>query len=526
MIKTKKMAVLLASMMTVTTACGSGSNTENATPSPADLTNTAENNTDVSDKQDETVPTQDTENTQPKLPISVTYEAEEASYIGNVAAKSDSSYSGGGYATGWTSDGDACVFDVSVDTADFYDLVFISAGSGGKKSNNVYVDGQSAGTLESAAKLGSSAVERVYLEQGSHKISVEKSWGYINLDNMTVKTSEPLPADLYTVSAKLVNPNADDNAKRLMSYMTDIYGKQMLSGQYSEGMYGMERAGIWKSTTKQSAVLGLDLIEYSPSRVEHGSTSKAIENAIEFWNKGGIVTFCWHWNAPTKYITGQWYSAFYTDSTNINLAKIMNGEDQEGYDLLMADIDAIAVQLKRLQDEGVPVLWRPLHEASGGWFWWGASGAESYKKLYILLYEKLTNEYGLNNLIWLWNGQSPDWYPGDDYVDIIGQDIYAGEKIYSSQISKFLELAEYSKERKMVVLSENGTLIDPDLAVRDGAMWGFFATWSGEFVIVDPKLNRLSEQYTEESMVKKVYDHEAVITLDELPDLKNYPIHE
>ena len=57
-------------------------------------------------------------------------------------------------------------------------------------------------------------------------------------------------------------------------------------------------------------------------------------------------------------------------------------------------------------------------------------------------------------------------------------------------------------------------------------MWGFFATWSGEFVLANSKLNRLSEKYTEEEMVKKVYAHDAVITYSELPDLKNYPIRD
>ncbi len=41
---------------------------------------------------------------------------------------------------------------------------------------------------------------------------------------------------------------------------------------------------------------------------------------------------------------------------------------------MVRDIDAIASLLKRLQDHGVTVLWRPLHEAAGGWFWWGAGG--------------------------------------------------------------------------------------------------------------------------------------------------------
>ena len=73
-------------------------------------------------------------------------------------------------------------------------------------------------------------------------------------------------------------------------------------------------------------------------------------------------------------------------------------------------------------------LFRPLHEAEGAWFWWGAEGPEPCKKLYRLLYDKLTNEYGLDNIIWEWTGYtyetSAAWYPGDDVVDMIGYDKY------------------------------------------------------------------------------------------------------
>ena len=135
-----------------------------------------------------------------------------------------------------------------------------------------------------------------------------------------------------------------------------------------------------------------------------------------------------------------------------------------------------------------------------------------------------TNEYGLNNLIWVWNGQDAEWYPGDEYVDIVGMDIYAGEHEYASQVNKFLENVGYSDGNKMVVLSENGTMINPDLSVRDGAMWGFFCVWGGEFVITDGLRKEYSEQYTDKEMLYKVYNSEYVITRDELPDLYNYPI--
>lgn len=454
----------------------------------------------------------------------VVYEAEEGTLLGaaKVGTAGDVSY-----VDGITKDGDGVEVAIHIEETGFYDVSIYGKSSGGDyKENFVAVDGESMGMAVMEGKeYADSIISRVYMEAGDHTVSVTKSWGWVMIDSVKIKPADDIDPNRFKVEPVLVNPNASDNAKRLMTYLCDIYGTDILSGQYCDsGMYGHENATIWKATGKYPAILGLDLIEYTPSRVEHGSSSQAVEYAIEYWDAGGIVTFCWHWNAPTKYITGQWYSAFYEHSTNINLKSIMNGADNAGYELLMADIDAIAVQLQRLEDAGVPVLWRPLHEASGGWFWWGASGAEAYKELYILLYDRLTNEYGLDNLIWVWNGQDKDWYPGDEYVDIIGEDIYPGEKVYTPQTAKYLDVLDYTDANKMIILSENGCLFDPDIAIRDGAMWGSFGTWGGEFVSSSDTLYIYSEKYTEEYMLKKVYEHEHVITRDELPNLKNYPL--
>lgn len=459
----------------------------------------------------------------------VVCEAEDGAFTGNVHIESQlPGYSGSGYAVGFADDGDACAFPVSVKEDGFYDLNFISAAQGGYKENYVLVDGESMGTVSvSDASFTDSVLSRVYLSAGEHEISILKFWGWICLDKLVVTKAEALDESIYQVSANLCNPNAAENTKRLMSYLADQYGKNIISGQYSSsGQYGKEFTVVNRETGKYPAILGLDFIEYTPSRAEHGSTSRATEYAASFWENGGIVTFCWHWNAPSKYLTGEWYRGFYTDSTNIDLAKIMNGEDEEGYELLMKDIDAIAKQLAILQEADVPVLWRPLHEASGGWFWWGAAGADAYRQLYRLLYDKLTNEYGLNNLIWVWNGQDAEWYPGDAYVDIIGEDLYPGEHVYTSQADTYLRAVRCTDARKMVVMSENGCVPDPELLVRDGAMWGFFCTWEGEFVAKSTAIYAYSEQYTESEMLKKVYDSDVVITLDELPDLRAYPIRE
>lgn len=215
---------------------------------------------------------------------------------------------------------------------------------------------------------------------------------------------------------------------------------------------------------------------------------------------------------------------FYTDKTKFNLARAMNGRDPDGYQMLLDDIDAIAVQLKRLQDADVPVLWRPLHEASGGWFWWGASGADAYLQLYKLMYDRLTNVHGLNNLIWVWNGQDAAWYPGDEYVDIIGEDIYPGKHVYTSQAARFIKALSYTDTRKLITLSENGCIPDPEQLVRDNIMWSYWCVWEGEFVLKAAGFNNYSEQYTEKNMLKKAYKSDTVITRKELPDLRNYPL--
>ena len=151
----------------------------------------------------------------------------------------------------------------------------------------------------------------------------------------------------------------------------------------------------------------------------------------------------------------------------------------------------------------------------------GASGAESYKELWKIMYDRLTNYHHINNLIWVWNGQDPSYYPGDEYVDILGYDIYADEHDSSSQKETY-EFTKTPTETSMIVaLSENGALFDPDLAFNDGARWAWFCTWNGEYTLKDMQL---SDQYTTLDMWKKVYNSERVLTLDELPDLKNYPL--
>ncbi len=158
-----------------------------------------------------------------------------------------------------------------------------------------------------------------------------------------------------------------------------------------------------------------------------------------------------------------------------------------------ADIEKLAGYLKLLADANIPVLWRPLHEAAGdytwgAWFWWGSEGVEVTKQLYRYLYDQLTNKYGLNNLIWVWTVQTSSAgapaekeimqaaYPGDEYVDIVGTDIYAPSPL-TDQSEQFYMVNSVVDSHKMVALTECGNLIDPESAIDNGALWSYFMQW-------------------------------------------------
>lgn len=463
--------------------------------------------------------------------FSLTVEAESGKLEGNAKANDFPDASGGAYVNGVNVEGDALTMTADIEYSGFYDMNFLTMGSEGRV-NNVLVDGMKVGdiTTTSPAEFGDTLLSYIYLDKGTHEITITPSWGYVDIDCLILTAAAtPVTEDTYKVEPTLVNPNADENTKRLYKFLCDIYGKYSLAGQYAdEGRASSEYEKITAKTGKTFAVLGLDMGNYSLGSKAHGAESKTVEYAYDWYkNAGGIVQLCWHWTTPEDYAVNAgdqpWYSSFYKEGSKLDLDKIMNGEDDAAYQLLMDDIDNMASELARLRDAGVPVLWRPLHEASGGWFWWGNCEPESYKKLWNVMYDKMTNEHNLTNLIWVWNGQDPAWYPGDETVDINGWDIYAGNHVDSSQSGRFDDMAtNYGTKTKLIALTENGCVMDPDKVFNDNARWLFWGTWSDPFTM---KLGVvINDEYTTVELLTKAYNHERVLTLDELPDLQNYPL--
>lgn len=443
-----------------------------------------------------------------------TIEAETGTLSGTQVSTQRAGYLGSGFVTGFDADGDKVSITVNVNKG-IHNLYIRYASPYGEKFNFVHVNGENMGSVAfpSSTTFAEIKVGKVYLRQGSNTIAIVKDWGYFELDNIRIEATAP--AEIHNIATHLVTSSPSVEADSVYDLLSGLYGKVILSGQYGGPT---EFDHIKNISGKTPAIRGFDLIDYSPSRVERGATSSETEKAIGWSKDRGMVTLCWHWNAPKDLIDQpgkEWWRGFYTEATTFDVSTAMNDPASEELALILRDIDAIAVQLEKLADANVPVLWRPLHEAEGKWFWWGAKGAEPCKWLWKLLFDRLVYHHGLNNLIWVWTSTAvPDalnWYPGDDYVDIVSADIYLPAGSYGSNFITFDNMAVLYEGRKIIALSENGTIPDPEKLFREGAAWSWFSTWSGGF-ITDGVMNTSGH-------INQVFSHDYVITLDEIDDL-------
>ena len=143
------------------------------------------------------------------------------------------------------------------------------------------------------------------------------------------------------------------------------------------------------------------------------------------------------------------------------------------------DLEKLADYMKPISDAGIPVIWRPFHEASGGWFWWGSKEPEVYKQLWKMMYEYLIEKRKLNNLIWVWTsdskGNDEEWFPGNEYVDIIGRDLYNVSDV-DEFVNEFYNLAE-KYPNMMIALTECGEISNISDIWEAGAKWAWFMPW-------------------------------------------------
>ena len=428
-------------------------------------------------------------------PKAIHLEAADAQLVGVTLATTIPGYTGKGYAGDFAPEGAKIVFTVSDAPPGIYNVSLRYSAPSGEKGYDLVVNGASfSGMLPKTGNAFATApAGKVELTAGRNTLAIERGWGYYDINALDLTPAPPPPA-LVKPPLTLSDPNASARTRALMRRLVGLYGVQTLSGQYEK----RDNDYIREVTGKLPAIYGDDFIDYSPSRVAHGAKSQATEQMLARAKAGQIITASWHWNAPAELIDkeitdaqgrtidARWYKGFYTNATTFDVQKALADPKSPEYALLLRDMDVIAAQLQRLSDAHVTVLWRPLHEAEGGWFWWGAKGPGPFKQLWRLMHDRLTNVHHLHNLIWVdCSGLNPDWYPGDAYVDVVGVDAYPSDITDPLSATWETLMKEYGG-RKLLALTEFGGVPDVEKMRRYGVRPSYFVSWTGD---LGPKKN-------------------------------------
>ncbi len=239
-----------------------------------------------------------------------------------------------------------------------------------------------------------------------------------------------------------------------------------VSGDYP-AVYGMDLGDI-----EHRAPVNLDSVPFDHMKTFVG----------EIWSRGGVITFSWHVDNPLT--NGD---AWDITSDRVVASVLPGGESHEKFKVWL---DNLAEFLGSLRDESglaIPVIFRPWHEHTGSWFWWGQKLCtdEEFVSLWRFTFDYLCGEKNLNNLLFAYSSsgdiankeQYLRRYPGDGYVDLMGFDYYqmpqAGNQSFVREVDRVLGIvtAAAADHGKLAALTEAGYEGIPDSTWWTGTLW-------------------------------------------------------
>ncbi len=460
-----------------------------------------------------------------KQETTIRLEAENAVYTGLLAVETLlPGYSGEGYLAGFNCNvGDSVKANCLIPAAQHYDIT-ISVCANTEVTNTLMVNGVPAGafTISERGNFVRVTFSGIYLPQGEVELSIQEQDGGFSLDYFEISDYTEMYQMEYNDTYELSDKDASDAAKALMAFMSEQYGEKVITGQYAATDANHEIDLLYQLTGKTPAIRFADLAGCTKnSKPVKGD---AVQASIDWAKRGGIVGLIWHWDAPMG------ISSVYAKETDFSLKAAVTTEEvawmtQEEIDSLyeageiteecyaiLRDIDSAAARLKPLAQADIPVLWRPLHEAGGDWFWWGSDGAIAYRWLWELMYHRMTEYHELHNLIWIWNGQREAYRVDETLYDIASLDIYLEpEANYSSRYEQYVLLSRMTEGKKLLALSETSSIPSMNDMFRDNCIWSFFGLWYGEYLMDEQ--GAYSEAYTASEDMIAFYNSEAAITL-------------
>ncbi|MCL4206606.1 MAG: discoidin domain-containing protein [Pirellulaceae bacterium] len=330
-------------------------------------------------------------------------------------------------------------------------------------------------------------------------------------------------------AAEPVDPELIPEARKLLEYLESVQRKKILTG--ISGCLDSQPRAVLHTTGREPTISGDDVSGFHRKWDEtyRKVLQGTIDKAKHWWHvKGGIVTLHYHWMKPGNPEGSAWVSGG-RGTGKLDIAKAITPGTEE-HRAVMEDLKVTADYLKQLADARVPVLWRPLHEIDGSWFWWtDAETPENTAALWRLMFDYFVHERELHNLIWVYNAAhvTHGWkrsdgtldeeiahrkrfYPGANYVDIASIDTYANPKLgwgaaWEDARRPAYEMMQRVAPSKMLVIAEDSALLNPDIAQKDGSAWLYcLAWWTGG------KSNPVQ-------WMRETFNHEHMLTLDELP---------
>lgn len=391
-------------------------------------------------------------------------------------------------------------------------VLFLSVGAMAQTATDTYTINKKDGTSETFnirennhLKFTDSNTLANYMT-GWEDFGANETWNVNDINNVSFSVyHEGDYSDVH-----LADASATTQTRKLYKYLQTNYGSKTISGIMANVNWNHDEADrIYKATGKYPAINCYDFIHIMSSGTGSWINYDNITPVTDWANAGGIVSLMWHFNVPKTEADASASNyndlvTFTPSETTFRATNVFTDGSWENK-WFYSQLDKVSEVLLKLQDAGIAAIWRPFHEGAGNatlksgaswgrsWFWWGYDGADVYKRLWQAMFNYFQQK-GVHNLIWVWtsqnyNGDSAQfdadsaWYPGDNYVDIIGRDLYGYDA--TRQATEFSQLqARYPQ--KMIALAECGTDANSNTATADvqtawntGAKWSWFMPWYG-----------------------------------------------
>lgn len=348
-------------------------------------------------------------------------------------------------------------------------------------------------------------------------ISSTCSFVFIVFYNVSVLAQPTVPSD----------PELIAEAKNMLHFFDTVYQKKIIGA-----MRGPDQAlTVKKLTGEYPAVVEQDLTGWDKKAWSYSYKSRVQAHIYDikniWYDKKAIPGMCWHWGNPLT--GGGTYTASKEGLTVEEFNNIVTPGTEE-HNIMMEDLKKHADYLQQLADENIPLIWRPLHEIDGGWFWWtDKNNPENTVKLWKIMYNYLVKEREMHNLIWVYSAgvgnptkkdmeYRKSFYPGDEWCDMIGIDLYGwdfrntGIHEFWNATQSYQEAFDVMKELapdKLIILTETDAMPNIEKTFQGHAN---FAKWLWAMPWWAGDSNNPNE------WIKQTYTHENVIMQPDLPD--------